>query len=404
MRRRWTTPSFSVGRSSHVPGRFSWRGLDRVGGGPQHALRPVAQIRQEARQRTGGLAGGFGDAGAFAFRSGRRRITDGRRGAGDAQEQCRRDEHPGGAHARRRNGPVAAVVERRQHPAFELLRTRHADGHRRHAMIAEGVGNLEQMTRVFTGLRARRDHAVVARELPFDPQPPRDPPHGRMEPVQGTGHECQRLGQAIATGDVRELVQDDRAPAIAAPRVGNRGNQDRRPPDAERHRHRLLAASKQADLASHAHGARALGEQAAPLRVPDVARAARAPAHARALHEQRDQDDRDASRVHRADQRRPGEVEPARAGRRSVRIDGDRRRRARAGHELVSPIDDRGGIGGLRRGANREGPARQGDRCHREQRARPRGRDSRSDGAWPPTCAGARAQPHSRLRPAAAKP
>ena len=223
------------------------------------------------------------------------------------------------------------------------------------------------MTRVFTGLRARRDHAVVARELPFDPQPPRDPPHGRMEPVQGTGHECQRLGQAIATGDVRELVQDDRAPAIAGPRLGNRGDQDRRPPDAERHRHRLLAASKQADLASNAHAARALGEQAAPLRVPDVARAARAPAHARALHEQRDQDDRDASRVHRADQRRPGEVEPARAGRRSVRIDGDRRRRARAGHGLVPPIDDRGGIGGLRRGANREGPARQGDRCHREQ-------------------------------------
>ena len=121
MMRRWTTPSFSVGRSSHVPGRFSWRGLDRVGGGPQHALRPVAQIRQDVRQRTGGLAGGFGDAGAFVFRSGRRRISEGRRGAGDAQEQCRRDKHPGGAHARRRNGPVAAVVERRQHPAFELL-------------------------------------------------------------------------------------------------------------------------------------------------------------------------------------------------------------------------------------------------------------------------------------------
>ena len=101
-----------------------------------------------------------------------------------------------------------------------------------HATIAEGVGNLEQMTRVVTGLRARRDHAVVARELPFDPQPARDPPHGRMEPVEGTGHECQRLGQAVATGDVRELVQDDRAPAIAGPRVGNRGDQDRRPPDA----------------------------------------------------------------------------------------------------------------------------------------------------------------------------
>ena len=78
-------------------------------------------------------------------------------------------------------------------------------------------------------------------------------PHGRMEPIQGTGHECQRLGQAIATGDVRELVQDDRAPAIAGPGLGNRGDQDRRPPDAERHRHRLLAASKQADLASNAH-------------------------------------------------------------------------------------------------------------------------------------------------------
>jgi hypothetical protein len=116
-----------------------------------------------------------------------------------------------------------------------------------------------------------------------------------MEPVQSTGHGCQRLGQAIATGDVRELVQDDRAPPIVGPRHGNRRDQDRRPPDAERHRHRLLAASQQADLASNAHPARALGEQAAPLRVRDVARAARAPAHARALHEQRDQNDRDAS-------------------------------------------------------------------------------------------------------------
>ena len=116
MRRRWTTPSFSVGRSSHVPGRFScavWIASAAV----RSTLCAPSRRSVNDAQRMGGLAGGFGDAGAFVFRSGR---VEGRRGAGDAQEQCRRDERPGGAHARRRNGPVAAVVERRQHPAFEL--------------------------------------------------------------------------------------------------------------------------------------------------------------------------------------------------------------------------------------------------------------------------------------------
>src|SRR5688572_22507681 len=43
------------------------RGLNRVGGGPQDALRPGAQIRQEA-ERLGGLTGGFGNAGVYVFR------------------------------------------------------------------------------------------------------------------------------------------------------------------------------------------------------------------------------------------------------------------------------------------------------------------------------------------------
>ena len=180
MRRRWTTPSFSVGRSSQVPGRFSCAVWIASAAVRSTLCAPSRRSVKDARGWAGWLAAsvmpGRSSSGADASR--------GRRGAGDAQAMPPR-RASGGAHARRRNGPVAAVVERRQHPAFELLRTRHADGHRRHAMIAEGVGNLEQMARVFTGLRARRDHAVVARELPFDPQPPRDPPHGRMEPVPG---------------------------------------------------------------------------------------------------------------------------------------------------------------------------------------------------------------------------
>ena len=41
------------------------------------------------------------------------------------------------------------------------------------------VRDLEQMAGILARLGARRDHAVVAGELPLDAQPPRDPPRAR---------------------------------------------------------------------------------------------------------------------------------------------------------------------------------------------------------------------------------
>ena len=186
MMRRWTTPSFSVGRRSHVPGRFSWAAVWIASAAVRSTL--CAPSRRSVKTRGSGRAGwlaasvvpGRSASGADAA------ATE----VGVAPAMPRSNAAATSVPAARTRG--AGTVRLRPSSSAASIRlsscsrTRHADGNRRHAMIAEGVGNLEQMTRVFTGLRARRDHAVVARELPFDPQPPRDPPHGRMEP--GTRH------------------------------------------------------------------------------------------------------------------------------------------------------------------------------------------------------------------------
>ena len=57
--------AFLVGRtdSSQVPGRFSCAAWMASAAVRTMLFRPAAQIRQDARQRRGGLAGGFSDGG-----------------------------------------------------------------------------------------------------------------------------------------------------------------------------------------------------------------------------------------------------------------------------------------------------------------------------------------------------
>ena len=68
------------------------------------------------------------------------------------------------------------------------------------------------MAGILTRPGARRDHAVVAGQLPLDAQAPRNPPRGRMEPVHRAGRKRQRLREAI--------VAVRRAPAREGPRRG----------------------------------------------------------------------------------------------------------------------------------------------------------------------------------------
>ena len=59
------------------------------------------------------------------------------------------------------------------------------------AMAPERVRNLEEMAGIVTRPGARRDRAVVARQLALDAEAARDPPGGWVEPVDRAGRERQ---------------------------------------------------------------------------------------------------------------------------------------------------------------------------------------------------------------------
>ncbi len=209
-----------------------------------------------------------------------RRRRNGRRGARQRNQQRGRERRPRDAHAHRRHAPVARGIEHGEHAAFELSWTRHADREGRRPMAAERVRDLEQMAGILTRPGARRDHAVVARQLALDAQAARDPPGGRMEPVDRAGRERQRLREAIVPRDVRQLVKDHGASSVLGPRVGHGRDQDGRPARAEGHRHAALAAAKQANGTIDAQAARRT--RAAAASNPDRARRwPRAPAAGR---------------------------------------------------------------------------------------------------------------------------
>ena len=93
-------------------------------------------------------------------------------------------------------------------------------------MAAERIGQLQQVPGVFTRVRARCQHAIVAGQLPLDTQAARDPPHTRMRPIERARDGGHHLRQTIVPADVRELVKENRAAAILGPRVGDRRNED----------------------------------------------------------------------------------------------------------------------------------------------------------------------------------
>jgi hypothetical protein len=160
-----------------------------------------------------------------------------RRQQGDHQDAASSTDVPRGRSA------IARFVEQREHASFDLRRPCHADRNRRHSPPAKRVGKIQQIAGIFTGLGARRQHPIIAGELPLHAQTPRDPPDQGMHPVSGACQRSQCLCKAIPAGHMRQFVKQHRAPAVRRPVIRHCGKQDGRPRDAERHRHYLGGAA-----------------------------------------------------------------------------------------------------------------------------------------------------------------
>ena len=102
------------------------------------------------------------------------RSRDRRRERGERIQQRGRERRGRQANTTRRYASVARGVERREHAALDLIPTRHADGQRGRAVVAERVGDLQQVSGVLARFgagaqspdrhrRARARCAAVAR-------------------------------------------------------------------------------------------------------------------------------------------------------------------------------------------------------------------------------------------------
>ena len=272
---RYTTGAVWAVRISHVPARpFSLMAAAWA------SSRSLAGVRLSA----------------VAVRRGHGRDHQGLR-RGERHEQHGRDRDAGQPAAQRRRRSIARRIQHREHASFNLSPARHGDDERRRPIAAQRVGQLQQVLGILAGVRAGSQDAIVAGQLPFHAQAPRDPPHAGMDPVDGARRGGHQLREAIVAGDVRQLMEQDGAPPILGPRVGDGRNQDGRPPDAERHRHAALEAPQQPHRTPHAHLRGTLEQELCPFRIADVNGASREPANHPLFVRQPDQEKHHAGDV-----------------------------------------------------------------------------------------------------------
>ena len=123
------------------------------------------------------------------------------------------------------------------------------------------------MTRIRARLGAGRNHAIVAGQLPLDPQAMGRPPHDRMEPVEGARDLGERLRQTVVAHDVREFVPQHGTAAVVAPRVGHRRHQDGRLARTKRDGHVQVTRAEERHRAPQSQIGCTLREHLAPLGV-----------------------------------------------------------------------------------------------------------------------------------------
>ena len=105
---------------------------------------------------------------------------------------------------------------------------------------------------------------IVARALALFPQPRGGQPDERMEPVDSAGGPRDQLNEEVVPLHVCELMEQHITPALSAPRVGFRGKQNRRPPNAPRHRHRRSVRLQETDVPGEAELEREILDQQQP--------------------------------------------------------------------------------------------------------------------------------------------
>ena len=116
--------------------------------------------------------------------------------------------------------PIAGAIEECEHARLELARLCHPHGEYRHGRSSKRVRQLEKMTGVVVGIGTRRQNEIVAGQLPLDAQAARQPPRAWMHPIERTRQRRRRLRETVATGDVREFVQQNGATHLEGPGIG----------------------------------------------------------------------------------------------------------------------------------------------------------------------------------------
>ena len=127
--------------------------------------------------------------------------------------------------------------------------------------------------------RARREHEIVAGALPLGAQLPRAHPGERVEPVERADHVADGLEEAIAPGDVRELVEEHDMNALVVPRKRRRRDNQHRAQQSAGEGHRYAGRRDELRRPGQTEHRRCDVKSIAPAMVIQRLRVSRHPAH-----------------------------------------------------------------------------------------------------------------------------
>src|SRR5262249_57713991 len=102
---------------------------------------------------------------------------------------------------------------------------------RRSALKPDGF---DRAFRIYSGRARDREGGLVAGDLPFDVQPPIDPPESGMPSDGRSNDDLQNVDEVVPTLHVRPFVDQDAVELVRVERLhqrGRHGNHRRTPPE-----------------------------------------------------------------------------------------------------------------------------------------------------------------------------
>src|SRR5262249_2339844 len=97
--------------------------------------------------------------------------------------------------------------------------------------------NFQQVIGVSRGVSSSTENHVVGSAFLLGAQPRCCEMRQWIEPVERADEPCEREDQAVATGNVRQLVYEDDAPPVRRPSIRLCWEENRRPPQTAYERH-----------------------------------------------------------------------------------------------------------------------------------------------------------------------